>query len=133
MNANDFIALLNDQLSSLAKDGRTVLVGHLAGFVPGPRNGTVKVVLYNLPFKRHKENRGGGAESMNNRMLFMVDGFGSDPQAPADRVVVKQLVCDVDGARPMRKKTASPEKVASYLADFINQAVETFPPKLTHE
>ena len=133
MNANDFIALLNYQLSSLARDGRTVLVGHLAGFVPGPRNGSVKVVLYNLPFKRHKENRGGGAESMNNRMLFMVDRFNSDPLVTADTVVVEQLVCDVNGARPLRKKTASPEKVAAYLAKFINQVVETFPPNLTHE
>jgi hypothetical protein len=133
MNANDFISLLNEQLSSVAKDGRTVLAGHLAGFVHGPRNGSVKVTLINLPFRRHKENRGGGAESMNNRMLFMVDGFSSDPQANADKVIVHQLVCDVNNARPLRKKTAIPEKIASYLAKFINQVVEDFPPNLTHE
>ncbi len=134
MNSLDFIGLLNDQLSVLAKDERTVLVAHLPGLVHGPRNGSVSVNLINLPYARWKERRGGGAESQNNRMLFMVNGFGSDPQEKAEKVSVEQLVSSIMGCSDrLRKKTATPEKIASYLATFINQVVANFDPRFTHD
>jgi len=135
MNPNEFFALLNDLLSTLAKDGRTVLVNFRPGFVKGPTNGTVYVTFINLPSDRVKQRRGGGAEAENNRMLFSVNGFNSDPDLPVVKVQVEQSVNGIArGSVPrLRKKTAFPDKIAAYLAAYINEVAESHGPDFTHE
>ena len=135
MNPNEFITLLNDLLSSLAKDGRTVLVNFRPGLVEGPTNGTVYVTFINLPSDRVKQRRGGGAEAENNRMSFSVGGFNSDHEVPVVKVKVEQLVNGIArGSIPrLRKKTATPDKIAAYLAAYINEVAEGHEPNFTHE
>lgn len=138
MNADDFILCLRDHLSKLVLDERTFLVEFEAGFSPGKGRGSVVVNFINLPTPRHKERRGGGAESENNRQLFFVNGFHATAAEPADRLVVEQLTNGIgrgadDWAPKMRKKTASPEKIAEYLAKYVNDIAARFEPNFTHE
>ena len=133
MSADDFIALLNELLAPVQID-RTIFVAFEKGFVEGPRNGSVYVTFINLPSARVKERRGGRAEAENNRMLFSVDGFSTTPSVEASKVVVESQVNNViERERRLRKKTASPQKIAEYLAKHIVEVASSTPPRYTHE
>jgi hypothetical protein len=94
----------------------------------------VFVTFINLPFARFKEKRGGGAEAENNKQLFTVDGFNSDPSVPVDKVVVDTLRNHIASRdQKLRKKTGDPAKIAEYLASYIIKIAEHFPPNFTHE
>lgn len=128
----EFIASLMSELTVLAMDERTVLARFSPGFVKGPRNGTVFVSFYNLPHARVQERRGGGAEAENNRMLFSVQGFSSDPELDAANLTATQQVNAFAPTR-LRKKSGPAGKIASYLAKYINEAALAHPPNFTHE
>lgn len=136
MTATDFMTLLRQKFDALGHDDRCVFIEFHPGLVTGMGRGSVSVTLVNLPLDRVRERRGGGAEAENNRALYFVNGFHSEPhtQVPAERVQVEQLVDNV-GSRSerLRKKTASPEKVASYLAEHVGRLAANHPPRYTHD
>jgi hypothetical protein len=125
-------------LSPLVIENRFVKADFDNRFGSGrPRSASVTVNFFNLPEDRVRQRRGGGAEAENNRQLFMVWGFEPDASAPVDKVKLEQNINGVGGhgvwAPKMRSKTASPEKVASYLASYISQVAATHEPNYTHE
>jgi hypothetical protein len=134
-SANEFLRLLDTSLSPLVDGERTVIASFKSskGFTLLPRHSNISVNFINLPRERHQQRRGGGAESENNRMLFWISGFNEDPSDPVDRIKIAQSVNSIRGAKGMRAKTASPDKIALYLANYINEIAETVPPNLTHE
>lgn len=77
MNATEFTQALESELSPLVRDQRTVTARFRSsrGFTSRPHQSLMFVNFYNLPEARHHEKRGGGAESENNRMMFMISGF----------------------------------------------------------
>lgn len=141
LTADQFMHLLGEKLSPLVRDERTTIVDYHTSMSPvvGRKSAYVSVTFINLPTSRVKERRGGGAESENNRMLFFVEGFNGPPftSESVGKVTVEQLVNNVvprgDASSKLRKKTSSPDKVASYLAGYINQVASDHPPNYTHE
>ena len=135
-SANEFLQQLRLNLSPLVHE-RALLADYSRGFSPGPGRGSVAINFINLPLNRHQQRRGGGAESENNRQLFMVWGFDADPDSPVEKIKVEQSTNGIgsssEWAPKMRSKTASPDKIAAYLANYINEIASQFPPKLTHE
>ncbi len=133
-SCNSFIAQLKAQLNL---QGRQVWFNCTTG---SRDTMTVFINLINLP--EGMGSAGGGAERENNRILFSVDGFSAnldDPQPPTEKVKMQVLILSVtdDHAertelRKFRGKTATPEKIAKYLADFINKVVEEISPRFTH-
>lgn len=141
MNANHFMTALQDDLSPLVHAECMVYVAFSRGLSHGPGKGSISVNFINLPEKRVKEQRGGGAEVENNHMKFRVSGFGRDPVESVDKVRVEQSVNGVyhpgspsreNRAPNLRAKAASPESIASYLAGYINGVAEVFAPNFTH-
>lgn len=115
----------SDSLRSLLAIDRSIQI------IPGGC-GTVFVNFYNLPLARAAERHGGGAECENNRQLFVVR-----MTVDAGKVKVEQSINGIrnmhgDWAPKMRAKTASYEKIAQYLANYILAIVRDFPPLLTH-
>jgi|WetSurMetagenome_2_1015567.scaffolds.fasta_scaffold78478_6 hypothetical protein len=140
MIENDFINALKSQIDAGVLHGCHVAVDVSPSLgPPGYGTCTVFVTFINLPTSRVRERRGGGAEAENNRMLFSVSGFhgGQYATTDAEKVTAEQLVCSIgktgNWAPKMRKKTASPEKVAPYLAKYINDVARKFPPRYTHQ
>jgi hypothetical protein len=133
MNPDEFMMSLKQLLDGRVLDERTLLVGFHPGLVRGSSRGYVTVTFINLPYARFKERRGGGAEAENNKLLFIVNGFNSDSSQQSSRVVVEHLVSNLLGVDHLRKKTASPEKISAYLADYINRAAMTVAPILSHD
>jgi hypothetical protein len=133
--ATEFLDILNSNLSPLVDRERTVIATFKSSkdFTALPGRSSIAVNFINLPQERHKERRGGGAESENNRMLFWISGFNEDPSDPVDRIKIEQSVNSIRGSRNMRAKTASPDKIALYLAKYINEIAESVPPNLTHD
>ena len=134
-SATQFFKILNSSLSPLVDSGSTVIARFKssAGFTSRPNSSHVTVNFINLPLERHEQRRGGGAESENNRMLFSIWGFDGDPAVAVDKVKIEQLVNSIRGSKSLRAKTASPDKVAAYLAKYINEIAKTVPPSLTHK
>jgi hypothetical protein len=60
MNAEEFLALLNQSLSPLIDRERTILASYSAGFPPGPGRGSISINFINLPKERYQQRRGGG-------------------------------------------------------------------------
>lgn len=135
MNATDFTRTLESELSPLVRDQRTVTARFKSsrGFTSRPHQSLMFVNFYNLPEARHHEKRGGGAESENNRMMFMVSGFDEDESAPVEKLKVELSNSVFPRTYHLRAKTASPEKVTSYVADFINKVAAENEPSYTHE
>jgi len=137
MSADDFLELLRSQLVGTIQD-RVVLAEYARGF--GGR-GSVMIRFYNLPLDRQRQRRGGGAENENNVILLMVDGFGTEPSHLTAKVRVEQLINGIYDGHPvggnraptLRKKTASPDKIAEYVARYLCKVAEDFPPRLTHD
>jgi hypothetical protein len=138
-SATDFIRILNDSLNDMVVNDRTVIVTFSKGFVPGPGRGSLIINFINLPEERHRQRRGNGAESENNRQLFMVWGFDETPESPVSKVKIEQSINGLNMSssgsfvQKMRTKSGSPDKVASYLAKYINDVADKFPPYYTHE
>ena len=129
MSANEFLELLDASLSPLVDGERTVIASFNSsrGFTGRPGSSNIAVNFINLPRKRHQQRRGGGAESENNHMLFWISGFNEDPSDPVDRIKIAQSVNSIRGAKGMRAKTASPDRIALYLANYINEIANGIP------
>lgn len=141
MTADQFMRALAEKLSPLVRDERTTFITlHPSmGPVVGRKSSYITVTFINLPTPRAKERRGGGAENENNRMLFFVRDFNGPPFTlePVEKVKVELLVNNIvprgDSYFNLRKKTASPDKIATYLAEYVNQVALNYQPNYTHE
>lgn len=79
----------------------------------------------------------GGPDAMNLRYQITVEGFGKGPHDPPPRGKVKANTMtssilhsrsvDVGGLKKMRGKTAKPEAVAKYVADYITKLAKLDP------
>jgi len=135
-SANDFIELLDSSLSALVDRERTVLARFSSskGFTDRPRQSSVFVNFINLPQARHEERRGGGAESENNRMMFMIHGFDEDAASPVASVKITQSINSLGrDVKNLRAKTGDPDKIAMHLARYLNEVAEAVPPNYTHD
>ena len=108
-------------------------VGHLRISTECPivrgRRDMVTISFYNVPHEAGKV--AGGAVAMNNRLLMFVDGFARDGGPPPTgkvkfEVGAAELLSGAGRKRP-RGKTASPEKVADYVAKIVTEASELKP------
>jgi hypothetical protein len=117
--SNEFTQALEMALSPLVKNERTLRInkGHIC----------FAINFINLPPSRCQENRGGGAESENNRQLFFVD------DRPNGKVKITQSINALPTTNNMRAKTAEPVKIALYLAKYLNEVAESTQPNFTHE
>lgn len=103
-------------------------------------SGLVFVNFFNLPSEVFAAREGGGAEAENNRMMFTVSGFDgylysgkSYSKPPANgKLRVEMSVSAFPRAMNLRAKAAAPEKIAEYLAAYVNRIAATVPPKFTH-
>jgi hypothetical protein len=138
-SADDFITILRESLSPLVHAERTVYADFKSsrGFTTRPGQSSVTVQFYNLPESRVRQRRGGGAEAENNRAMFWIHGFDEDSATPVAKVKVEHSVNSIgrpDHWAPKRKgKSGSPDKIATYVAEYINEIAEQFEPNLTHE
>lgn len=131
MNFLEFTTSLNSRLSDLVQE-RTVRVSFSSsrGFTPRPLQSLAFIDFVNLPEGRHSEKRGGGAESENNRLRFTISGFDVDESTPVNKLKV-ELSTSVFPER-LRSKTASPEKIAAYVAEHLNEVASAHEPNYTH-
>jgi hypothetical protein len=134
-NALTFLDTFNQRVSSLIQHERTLIASYSETY-ENLKHGKIHVNLFNLPEDRHRQQRGLGSESANNRFFFEIAGFGKTLEAPVQRVTVKTLITTgIPQGHPLRKlptKTSTPEKIAIYLADYLSQVALEFPPRLTH-
>lgn len=137
LSAISFLEELNLCLSPLVQNERTIHAKFDPPFSGTSSGGIIFVNYYNLPEARYKQRRGGGAEAENNRMSFSITGWGKAEHEPVEKVKVEHRVGSIvpwgHPLRSMRAKTGAPNKIAIYLASYINQIAEMFPPRLTHE
>jgi len=73
----------------------------------------------------------------NNRQLFMVWGFNETADSQASKVKVEHDINAIHSGYPqrclkLRGKTATPEKVATYIAQYINKVTADFAPYYSH-
>lgn len=131
LGGEDFISELKRQITV----DRQVLAkppGTPSSVVRGlPPTGQLYVNFINLP---RSYSGVGGAETENNRMMFVVDGFGRGQNLPppSGKVRVEQMVSMLPREYRLRAKTGTPSTIASYLAAFINRVGSEVPPKYTH-
>lgn len=118
MNTEQFTAALTAAAPTAA--GRQLKVS------PAPLGGSdVWVTLINLPAGIGEA--GGGAEAMNNRILFIVRGGVGGASAK-----VEQCSSAFPRSYSLRAKTATPEKLAAYLGAFLEKLASEIAPKFTH-
>jgi hypothetical protein len=135
MNAHEFVAALERNLLPLVHNERTIVARFSSskGYTSRPFSSSIFVNFINLPEERHRQRRGGGAESENNRMMFTIHGFGEEETMSVDKVKIEHSVNGITSRPSLRGKTASPEKIAEYLARYINDVAAQYPPHFTHE
>ncbi len=113
-------------------EGRFLEVTVGTAFGQGPRTATVRFI--NLPEARVKQQRGGGAEAMNNIVVFSVF-----PTQAAGKLRVTRGAdsLHISWKKPvttkLRGKSGTPEVIAKYLAEHVNELVAKIPPSFTHE
>lgn len=129
--SEEFIKMVE---SNLDLDGRQISFDNINGFAPkGKQYTMVHVQFVNLP--TGVGSAGGGAEAMNNRMTFSIEGFGGEtPNSPppTGKVKLEQRVSFLPRANNLRGKTGTPSQVAKYLAAYLNKVVKEVEPKFTH-
>lgn len=94
---------------------------------------TVFVNFINLP--QGVGGAGGGAEAENNRVMFMVSGFGRESEVappPTGKVKVEMRVSALPRSYNLRAKTGTPSAIARYLADHLKRVASEVPPHFTH-
>lgn len=87
--------------------------------------GQVFINFFNLPEKICEARLGGGAEMGNNREMLEVQKVG-------DRLKVRQMIRLSRSEYQLRGKTASPEKIAEYIAVHLNRIAAEVKPNYTH-
>jgi hypothetical protein len=137
MSATDFIQCVRNHLSLAVTADKIVFARYDAGFSPAPYRGCAIVNFYNMSLIRFNEKRGGGAEAENNRQMFIVWGFNETADSAVSKIKLEQSIngigCNGTWAPNLRGKTASPEKVAQYLATYINKVAADFAPYYSHD
>jgi len=106
--------------------GRQLDANVIESSSPGERPDTLYVTFVNLP--AGIGNAGGGAERMNNRMMFKVNGFGM----PAGKVRVELMSSSLPRTHRLRARTGAPDAIAKYLGAFLTQVTREVEPKFTH-
>lgn len=129
--SEEFIKMVE---SNLNLQGRQISFDNVNRFAPKGKQFTmVHVQFINLP--TGVGGAGGGAEAMNNRMTFSIEGFGGEtPNSPppTGKVKIEHRTSFLPRANNLRGKTGTPAQVAKYLADFLNKIVKEVEPKFTH-
>ena len=128
-SATDFI----EQMKSQAQVGdRQIWARHRGSLGGAKHGGSVTVNYINLP--TGIGGAGGGAEAENNRMLFIVDGFGYGPDdpSPTGKVKIEMSMSTLPREYKLRAKTGTPAAIATYLADFLSRVAADVPPHFTH-
>ena len=90
-----------------------------------PDSRQIFINLINLPESVCQANRGGGAEMGNNREMLIVLQVG-------EKLSVRQSIRCYNSPFKLRGKTASPEKIAEYVAAHLNKIVAEVKPNYTH-
>jgi hypothetical protein len=109
---------------------------------PHPDTGQLFINYYNLPEATYCANAGGGAENNNNRIMLTVlfpgkHGWYDKPVAEG-MLRVSLAVLSVGTSQAFRNdyklrgKTCAPEKMAEYIATYLNKVARQVPPKYTH-
>lgn len=113
---------------SATKVGDRQIRTNIGGIAPS----LVMVTFINLP--KGIGAAGGGAEAINNRMVFSVSGFDAkDVNAPArGNVKVEQSTSALPRSHRLRAKTGNPADVAAYLGAFLSKVAKEVPPNYTH-
>lgn len=129
--SEEFIKMVE---SHLDLQGRQISFDNVNRFAPkGHQYNMVQVLFTNLP--TGVGGAGGGAEAMNNRMIFGIEGFGGgtpNSPPPTGKVKIEQRVSFLPRANNLRGKTGTPAQVAKYLADYLNKIVKEVEPRFTH-
>lgn len=127
--AEDFIELLK---SKLKLNGRQIHFRNKST-LGGERYDNVYITFINLP--EGVGGAGGGAEAENNRLSISINGFGKEsPHSPppSGKVKAEESVNALGREHRMRAKSGTPEQVAKYLADFLNNIAANVEPRYTH-
>ena len=124
LSSVEFIALLKSHL----QQNRMQIRIRNYETSPSARN-SVYVNFINLPEAIAGTS---GAEAENNRMSFWIEGFGRNLPMKDGMVKVQMHNSALPREYRLRAKTATPEKIAQYLADFLNKVVKEVPPNYTH-
>jgi len=135
MSASKFVDELNDHQSPLVARNCTIKCRFASSrYTTAPNRSMLFVNFYNLPIPRSEQNRGGGAEAENNRMSFIISGFGEDIEDRVETVRVENRinVFSLKGIKALRAKSGDPYKIAVYLADYINDVAAKIAPNFTH-
>ena len=85
---------------------------------------SVYVRFVNLPKAVVERREGGGAEAENNRATFVI------LPAKGGKVQIEELGSVF--VKRLRKKTATPDKIAKYLAAHLKDIVTDVEPRFTH-
>ena len=89
---------------------------------------TVFVDFSNVPkAKAH------GACFENNRLMFVISGFGAESPAeppPTGKVKIMLRVSGLPRQYRLRAKTGTPAQIAQYLTDFLHKVVREVEPKI---
>lgn len=128
MNSDQFINLVK----ALVMPGRRLKLRN--EFSLGGVDGDVYVNFINLP--EGIGSAGGGAEAENNRISFWIKGWPKN-KADGPRTGKVKIECANSVFRRevfpmMRAKTATPEKIAVYLAEYLNKLMAEIEPNYTH-
>ncbi len=89
-----------------------------------PGQGTLYVNFYNLP--AGVGSAGGGAEAENNRLMIAVH------EQPGGNVRAELVNSVFPREYRLRAKAGTVEKIAAYVADYLNKIAREIPPHFTH-
>jgi len=131
MGAQAFADLLRSLVDTRGRQ-MTIRADHPLGG-DARRYASVYVNVINLP--EGVGSAGGGAEAENNRISFWIRGFaGSDPhgEPPTGKVRIEQANSTLPRTHALRGRSAEPERIARYLAAFLNRVFAEVPPRFTH-
>jgi hypothetical protein len=127
--------LFIDLLKSKLNIGECVITFNNVNKLVNPhRYDDVWINFYNLPKEMVVGVMSSGALAENNRMSFSVSGFDKyDPNvnsATVGKVKFEMRINSYGREYNLRGKTATPEKIAEYLAAYINNIAATVTTKL---
>jgi hypothetical protein len=129
--SEEFIKMVE---SNLNLDGRQISFDNKNNFAPeGKQYTTVYATFINLP--EGSGRAGGGAEALNNRIVFSIEGFGGEsPHSPppTGKVKIEYHSSFLPRGANIRGKTGTPAQVAKHLTTYLNKLVKEVEPNFTH-
>lgn len=124
-----FVDLVQESLNI---GDRFIRFNNVCKLVHPHRYDNVFINFVNLP--SNDVNTANGAEAENNRMSFEISGFDeynptlNDPSI-VGKVKIEMRTNSIGRQYNLRGKTATPEKIAEYLTNFLNEIAAKVPPK----